>query len=159
VLEGGLDQLLAAFMGEGRDLEDRALEPEALDEILHPRFALLRRVKLGAVRAIFSPKVYRRSHGRALAWLAFDAACYLGLIAGIYLVPGALAKLALGVVAGAVVSFLFVWAHDAAHGSLFGSSRWAERSPASVPGSQECGAGSPRHARTSPSRKGMKHTA
>src|SRR3954463_16414119 len=43
VLEHGLDQLLATFAGQRRDLEHRALVAHALDEILDARLALFDR--------------------------------------------------------------------------------------------------------------------
>ena len=86
----------------------------------------LRDVPLRRVRAVFTPGCYRRRPAVALAWLAFDAALYAGAMAGVFLAGPAVARLLFGVLAGCCVACLFIWAHDAAHGALFRSSRWAE---------------------------------
>jgi acyl-lipid omega-6 desaturase (Delta-12 desaturase) len=91
-----------------------------------PGYGALRKVKLGTVRAAFSPGVYERSHGKALGWLAVDLTLYAAFMAGVLLAPGAPLKLLFGVLAGLAVAFLFVWAHDAAHGALFGSAWYGE---------------------------------
>jgi omega-6 fatty acid desaturase (delta-12 desaturase) len=91
-----------------------------------PGYAEMRKVKLGTVRAAFSPEVYERSNAKAFGWLAFDVALYAVLLAGVYVVPGILLKLLLGVLLGVAVALLFVWAHDAAHGALFGFTGTAE---------------------------------
>ena len=91
-----------------------------------PGYAEMRGVKLGSVRAAFSPEVYRRSNTKALAWLAFDAAVYGGLLAAVYLAPTWWLQLLFGVLLGFAVAILFVWAHDAAHGALFGFTKTAE---------------------------------
>ncbi|MGD9702383.1 MAG: fatty acid desaturase [Acidimicrobiia bacterium] len=90
-----------------------------------PGYTALRTVKLGAVRAAFSPGVYERSLPRTFAALAVDVALYGAAIGGIFLFDALLVQLAFAVVAGCAVAFLFVWAHDAAHGALFTSDRIA----------------------------------
>jgi acyl-lipid omega-6 desaturase (Delta-12 desaturase) len=90
------------------------------------RFAHLRNVKLGQVRKAFSPQAYERSTGRALLWLAVDGAAYLLLVCGALFAPHPLLQLLFGVFAGVAVASLFVWGHDAAHGALFRSTRFAE---------------------------------
>jgi omega-6 fatty acid desaturase (delta-12 desaturase) len=79
----------------------------------------LRDLKLGDVRAVFSPACYRRSMPRAIGGLVFDAALYGAAMAGVFTAGHSLARLGFGVLAGLAVAFLFVWAHDAAHGALF----------------------------------------
>ena len=91
-----------------------------------PGYAELRKVKLGTVRAAFSPEVYQRSNTKALAWLAFDVAVYGVLLAAVYLAPTFWLQLLFGVLLGFAVAMLFVWAHDAAHGALFGFTKTAE---------------------------------
>lgn len=80
---------------------------------------------LGHVRESISPRRYERSTSRALGALGFDAALYGVAMLGVFVspTPGALG---FGVLAGCAVAFLFVWAHDAAHGALFASRRWSE---------------------------------
>lgn len=83
-------------------------------------------VKLRAVRDSFSERCYERSSARALGALAFDLALYAAALAGVFAFDQPVVQLAFGVLAGAAVAFLFVWAHDAAHGALFESHRWSE---------------------------------
>lgn len=92
-----------------------AQEPQASTNELQ----VLREVPLATVRGAIAPERYDRSVGRAMAWWAFDLAIYLVVVAGIYRVPNPAIKLALGALAGLAVSMMFLWAHDAAHGSLF----------------------------------------
>ena len=93
----------------------------------HPAaYTDLKSVKLAEVRAVFSPECYRRSMVRALGGLAFDAVLYGAALAGVFASGNGLARLAFGGLAGLAVAFLFVWAHDAAHGALFTSDLVAE---------------------------------
>ncbi|MEZ5266281.1 MAG: fatty acid desaturase [Acidimicrobiales bacterium] len=89
-------------------------------------FERLRTVKLGTVRASFSPKTYQRSTPRALAWLAFDITVYAALLLLAMRVDFLPLKVLFGVLTGVAVASLFVWAHDAAHGALFKSSKVSE---------------------------------
>jgi acyl-lipid omega-6 desaturase (Delta-12 desaturase) len=84
------------------------------------------RLTLGKVRKAFSPERYRRSTPRALVALAFDLVLYVALVAAAIGVSNPLLTLGFGVLAGFAVAFLFVWAHDAAHGALFESDRVSE---------------------------------
>ncbi len=92
----------------------------------HPSYSELRDLKLQAVRQAISPECYKRSIPRALFWYVFDLTIYLGAISGVFLGQGTLSKLFFGLIAGCAVAFMFVWAHDAAHGTLFKSKRVAE---------------------------------
>ena len=89
-------------------------------------YTVLRPVKLQTIREAIRPERYRRSTGTAVAWYAFDAFLYLTAIAGALLVEAWWLKLFFGFLAGSAVAFMFVWAHDAAHGALFQSKRVAE---------------------------------
>ncbi len=89
-------------------------------------FERLRPVKLGTVRASFSPATYRRSTLRALAWLGFDAAVYAVFVVAAMRADALPLKLLFGLIAGCAVASLFVWAHDAAHGALFKSAGVSE---------------------------------
>ncbi|MBU2786042.1 fatty acid desaturase, partial [Acidithiobacillus ferriphilus] len=86
---------------------------------LHP-------IKLQTIREAIRPERYRRSAAIAVAWYGFDALLYLSAIAGALLVEAWWLKLLFGLLAGSAVAFMFVWAHDAAHGALFQSKRTAE---------------------------------
>lgn len=92
-----------------------------------PVYEPLRAVKLGEVRALFSPECYRRSTWRTAAAFVFDLALYAVALGAVFAARGApLVQLGVGVLMGPLVAFWFVWGHDAAHGALFKSARWAE---------------------------------
>jgi omega-6 fatty acid desaturase (delta-12 desaturase) len=86
----------------------------------------LKSVKLGDVRAVFSPACYRRSVPRAIGALLFDVTLYGAALSGVFKATNPVLRLSFGGLAGLAVAFLFVWAHDAAHGALFRSSMVAE---------------------------------
>lgn len=68
---------------------------------------------------------YRRAHPRAaVALLAFDLAVYAGLWLAVVLAPAVWMKIPLAVLCSMAVARLFVFGHDACHGSAFGS-RWS----------------------------------
>ena len=79
----------------------------------------LRDIKLTTVRRAISSGCYRRSALQTFGWFGFDLSLYLGALWGVFVSESAWAKLAFGVGAGCAVAFMFVWAHDAAHGALF----------------------------------------
>jgi omega-6 fatty acid desaturase (delta-12 desaturase) len=89
-------------------------------------FQDLRSINLNTVRRAISPGCYQRSAVRTFGWLAFDVAAYLGTMAGVFASDSAWARLLWGVAAGCAVAFMFLWAHDAAHGALFRSEWTAE---------------------------------
>jgi len=86
----------------------------------------LQSTKLQELRNAISAGRYRLSPARALLWYGFDGALYLSSVAGALLLPWWWAQLLCGLVAGSAVAFMFVWAHDAAHGALFRSKRVSE---------------------------------
>ncbi|MFN0090137.1 MAG: fatty acid desaturase [Acidimicrobiales bacterium] len=86
----------------------------------------LRGLKLGQIRTAFSPAVYRRSAAAAFGWLAVDLGFYVLFVALALLAPHPVLAVGAGILAGVAVASLFVWAHDAAHGALFGSARLSE---------------------------------
>jgi omega-6 fatty acid desaturase (delta-12 desaturase) len=79
----------------------------------------LKDIKLTTVRKTISPESYRRSLGHAFGWYAFDLALYLAFMWGIFTSDTWWLQLLCGLGAGCAVAFMFVWAHDAAHGALF----------------------------------------
>jgi acyl-lipid omega-6 desaturase (Delta-12 desaturase) len=87
-------------------------------------YEALKTIKLTTVRKAISTGCYRRSWLQTFGWFAFDLALYLGLMAGVLASEAWWAKLLFGLGAGCAVAFMFVWAHDAAHGALFDSD-WA----------------------------------
>jgi omega-6 fatty acid desaturase (delta-12 desaturase) len=86
----------------------------------------LKSVTLGEVWAVFSLERYRRSRPQAIGGLLFDVGLYGAALAGVFASGNPLPRLAFGVLAGLAVAFLFVWAHDAAHGVLFAGDVVAE---------------------------------
>jgi omega-6 fatty acid desaturase (delta-12 desaturase) len=84
----------------------------------------LRDIKLTTVRQVIPAVCFKRSALQTFGWYAFDLALYLGLMYGVFASEAWWARLAFGVGAGCAVAFMFVWAHDAAHGALF-QSEWA----------------------------------
>src|ERR1039458_2701643 len=91
-----------------------------------PTYQALKDIKLTTVRKAISADSYRRSAIQTFGWYAFDLALYLGLMYGVFAVHAWWAKLLFGLGAGCAVAFMFVWAHDAAHGALFESDCTAE---------------------------------
>ena len=91
-----------------------------------PLYASLRQISLNKVRRSISSACYQRSALRTFGWYAFDLAFYLGALWGVFANDSPWVKLAFGLGAGCGVAFLFVWAHDAAHGALFGRDWHAE---------------------------------
>jgi acyl-lipid omega-6 desaturase (Delta-12 desaturase) len=87
-------------------------------------YEALKTIKLTTVRKAISTGCYRRSWLQTFGWFAFDLALYLALMAGVLASEAWWAKLLFGLGAGCAVAFMFVWAHDAAHGALFDSD-WA----------------------------------
>jgi omega-6 fatty acid desaturase (delta-12 desaturase) len=55
----------------------------------------------------------------AFGWYAFDLALYLTFMWGIFTSDTSWVQFLCGLGAGCAVAFMFVWAHDAAHGALF----------------------------------------
>lgn len=91
-----------------------------------PRLAQVRDISLREVRAKISPACEQRSRLRTFGALGLDLALYGACIAGAFVADALWLKLLAGIGAGCCVAFLFVWAHDAAHGALFENRRNAE---------------------------------
>ena len=91
-----------------------------------PTQAVSEGLTLGDVRRSFSPACYQRSRLQALGWLLAGAVLYGAALAAVFVADAPGLKAIAGSVAGLAVAFLFIWAHDAAHGALFGSTRWSE---------------------------------
>ncbi len=90
------------------------------------RLAELRTTTLREVRTHISPICNQRSRLRTFAPLALDFALYGACIALAFAAEALWLKALAGLGAGCCVAFLFVWAHDAAHGALFDNRRTAE---------------------------------
>ncbi len=86
----------------------------------------LKKLPLRAIKAGMRPVCQQRSHWLSLGALAFDALLYLSLMTLTLIADPWWLTLLAGIGAGCAVAFLFIWAHDAAHGALFESRRTAE---------------------------------
>ena len=86
----------------------------------------LRDIKLTTVRKALSENSFKRSAARTFGAFAFDLVLYLAFMWGVFALDAWWAKLLCGLGAGCAVAFMFVWAHDAAHGALFESDWTAE---------------------------------
>ncbi len=87
-------------------------------------YQALKDIKLTTVRKAISDACYDRSVLQTFGWYAFDLLLYVGLLWGVFASDAWWAKLLFGLGTGCAVAFMFVWAHDAAHGALF-KSEWA----------------------------------
>jgi acyl-lipid omega-6 desaturase (Delta-12 desaturase) len=86
---------------------------------------------LSAVRAVIPEECYQRSRLRSAISVARDGALYLAVIAALVLVDTWWLAAPLVILAGLVVSAMFIIGHDAAHQSLF-EGRRANRVVATV---------------------------
>lgn len=86
----------------------------------------LQALSMREVRRVIDKRCFERSTLKGLAAYAFDLTLYAVFIAGALSFSAPWLKLACGVLAGCAVAFMFVWAHDAAHGALFENRRLAE---------------------------------
>ncbi len=89
-------------------------------------YQALKDIKLTTVRKAISKACYDRSVLQTFGWYLFDLALYVGLMWGVFASDAWWAKLLFGLGTGCAVAFMFVWAHDAAHGALFKSDLTAE---------------------------------
>jgi omega-6 fatty acid desaturase (delta-12 desaturase) len=86
----------------------------------------MKSLKLSDVRSVIDKSRYQKSFLRAFSWFCFDLVIYLCCIGLIFAFDNIWLKLLGGFLGGLLVSTMFVWAHDAAHGTLFKSKRVAE---------------------------------
>lgn len=90
------------------------------------QYNLLKPIKLQHIRQAIRPERYQKRTWIALRSYIFDGALYISAITGILIIHHWWAQLLLGLLAGSAVAFMFVWAHDAAHGALFENRYLAE---------------------------------
>jgi len=86
----------------------------------------LKSIKLSEIRKIISQACYKRSVWKAILWYCVDLAVFAVGMALVFSSHQIGLKLLGGLIAGVSTAMLFVWAHDAAHGTLFKSSKVAE---------------------------------
>ena len=90
---------------------------------INTQYSALTQNELSKLRKNITPKAYQRSYFLTFLWFSIDLAFYLLTMYGIFATQSVLLKIVFGVLAGIATSSMFVWAHDAAHGSLF-KSQW-----------------------------------
>ena len=86
-------------------------------------YNVLTQQDLSEVRKSIDPKAYQRSMWITFFWFAVDLFFYMLAMCGVFMADSLLLKLFFGLIAGIATSSMFVWAHDAAHGSLF-KNKW-----------------------------------
>jgi omega-6 fatty acid desaturase (delta-12 desaturase) len=79
------------------------------------------RGSLKPVLDVIPPEAYHNPTWRGLGYVARDTVLYLAAVALLVAIPNPLVALPLVAFASLVIAGLFVIAHDAAHGALFGS--------------------------------------
>jgi omega-6 fatty acid desaturase (delta-12 desaturase) len=94
--------------------------------IHHRLWEQVKKMKASDVRKRIPAACYKRSLFKALFWYGFDLLFFVLGIALIFSTSGIAFKLVGALISGVATAMLFVWAHDAAHGALFKSSRVAE---------------------------------
>ncbi len=86
----------------------------------------VKKIKSSDARKVIPKECYKQSLRKTFFWYTIDLVIFF---IGFYLIfssNSALIKILGGFIAGTATSFLFVWAHDAAHGALFKSSKFSE---------------------------------
>ena len=86
----------------------------------------LKQMKLSDVRSVISSSCYKIKPSKAVFWYLFDLAFFITGVLMVFSSHSVLMRLAGGLVMGVAAAMMFVWAHDAAHGTLFKSKRVAE---------------------------------
>ncbi len=86
----------------------------------------LKRIKLTEVRKVISKACYQRSLWKAIFCYSVDLLIFTAGMVLIFSSQHLIVKLLGGMFAGVGTAILFVWAHDAAHGTLFKSHKVAE---------------------------------
>lgn len=83
-------------------------------------------LKSSDVRKIIPKTCYQRTLSKALFWFGFDLTMFLLGMVLIFASSNLWLQLIGSLVSGIATATMFVWAHDAAHGAIFKSSRVAE---------------------------------
>lgn len=92
----------------------------------HPLINKANKLKTSEVRKAIPQACYHRSTKKALLWYGFDLLFFALSMTLIFADTPILVKLLGSVLAGVATATLFVWAHDAAHGTLFKGHKLAE---------------------------------
>lgn len=86
----------------------------------------VKKIKSSDARGAVPNSCYTRSYVKTFLWLGVDLLLFAVGMFFIFTSPHAGLKLLGGLISGVATAMLFVWAHDAAHGALFKSSKVAE---------------------------------
>ncbi len=92
----------------------------------HPRFEEVKEIKSSTAREAIPSTCYERSMLKTMFWYVFDIMFFFAGITLVFSNPHGFVQLLGGLISGTATAMLFVWAHDAAHGALFKSSKVAE---------------------------------
>lgn len=82
-------------------------------------YSILTQHELSKIRKSINPIAYKKSMFKTFFWFTLDLVFYLLTMYGVFVTQSIPLKLIFGILAGIATSSMFVWAHDAAHGSLF----------------------------------------
>ena len=86
----------------------------------------LKQIKLAEIRQVISQSCYKRSLWKAILWYGIDLLIFAVGISLVFSSQHIIVKLLGGMLSGVGTAVLFVWAHDAAHGTLFKGNKIAE---------------------------------
>jgi len=92
----------------------------------HDEWARVRKITTAEARKKIPLNCYKRSMTKTFVWLGVDLLFFIVGLALICCSANIGLKIFGGLVTGFAAAFLFLWAHDAAHGTLFKSRKFAE---------------------------------
>lgn len=92
----------------------------------HPLWGKVRKIKLSEVRQAIPGECYKRSTSKVMFWFAVDAAIFLFGMFIIFSSSNVVLKLIGSSISSIATGMMFVWSHDASHGTLFKNPRIAE---------------------------------
>lgn len=88
--------------------------------------AHVKSIKTADVRKVIPQGCYTRSLSKTLFWYGVDLSIFLLGMVLVFSSSSLIVKLLGGLISGVATATMFVWAHDAAHGALFKSSKVSE---------------------------------
>lgn len=83
-------------------------------------------IPLADVRKSISKECYKRKMLPTFFWFIFDLVFFIGAMLLVFLTSSVWLQILGGLLAGVATSMMFIWAHDAAHGTLFKSKNLSE---------------------------------
>ena len=90
------------------------------------RLLQLKNIKLSDVRKVISKECYERCSWKAIVWFIVDACLFVSGMLLVFLGRRFYLQALGGIISGVATAMMFVWAHDAAHGTLFKNKKVAE---------------------------------